>query len=258
MGFWNETIYGNNFSLDWRDKIYETCNSEQYGVKNKIIPINKEIFSKNIDKLICDIESESNKESKSIAYQVLGATIINSGFDVDSIEGLREKIINASKEDCYSKESPARNNVIKNFVNLIKNYDCNNPVNIEEENLFQDIEDEDDETSKEFKLIFDILKGRKKKVKNNIEEKSSIKEFDDGYEAAATEEVEFIEDLIEFINKLKTVGILFDKIEQNISEKELPEPNLNRKAMSSEEVLKSLKKTQPKGRLDKGKDSLPG
>lgn len=219
MGWYNAGIYGGDLPLMWRDKIYEICDSNQYeSLSTQVTPIPSDVLSLKIGEIINLIESEEDLNSRNIAFQVLGAVSLHSGFDINSVDNLIEKIDSALEDDEYSKDSLARKNVVENLRNILKEYDPSNPINIEEENLFKEVEIKNDELSKEFDLIYEIIKGRRKKIKSSIEEKSGNKDFDEGYETAADEELDFIDDFVELLKRMKLAGELFQQIEGNISE----------------------------------------
>lgn len=220
MAWFNQSIYGGDLPLKWRDRIYEICdNSIQYeiGVKG-VFPIDPVVLSEKLSIIIDEIESQEDPDYKNIGFQVLGAVIVHSGFDLDSVSGLKDKIAKSLEEDFYAKESKSRSNVVLNFRNLLFEYNPENPINISNENFLKEPEDIRDELGKEFKLIYDLIKGRINKIKNSISESSGDKNFDDGYKTASEEEVDFLNDFVELLQKVQLAGELFQKIEENITE----------------------------------------
>jgi len=216
MGWWSQDIYGGDEPLDWQEKIYEICETQVYGDNHKTRAIDKEVLSEKIETIISFIEKTEESNSKNIGYQILGAIIMHSGFDIDEVNDLRKKIIEASEDDEYAREDLARKNVMKNFKNLIKNYNFNEPVDISKINVFEQSDEVEDDISKEFKEIFGMMKSRIKKLERGIEEKSGVKEYDEGYAAASQEEIDFLTDFMELMSKMEMMGVLFEKIAQGL------------------------------------------
>lgn len=217
MGWWSENIYGGDAPLTWQEEIYKFCNTEVYGKDNKVQPISSDVLSEKIEDILEFIENKSTDlNHKNIGFQVLGAIIMHSGFDIDESDDLRSIIIEASENDDYAKENLVRRNVLKNFKKLIKEYDPSQPVNVIAINVFEQNDDSDDQIAKEFKEIFGLMKARIKKLESGIEEKSGIKEYDEGYEVASREEIDFLTDFMELMSKMEMMGVLFEKISQGI------------------------------------------
>lgn len=217
MGWWNQDIYGGDPPLEWRENIYATCEAEEYNDKHALNPISKEVLSKKIDDIINLINtSETDNDDKNIGYQVLGAIIMHAGFDIDESEDLRKRIIEASEDDDYAKDDLSRKNVMKNFKNLVKNYDSSNPVDVSTINIFKESDEVEEDISKEFKEIFGLIKARIKKLENGKEEKSGAIDYDKGYEDASQEEIDFLTDFMELMSKMEMMGVLFEKIAQGL------------------------------------------
>lgn len=253
MGWWNESIYGGDAPLLWKEKIYEFCKIQEYGKNNKVKPIPKKNLLKNIEKLreMIDVSAE-NTNDKNIGYQVLGAVVIHSGFDFDENYGLKDAVLESIDNDEWSKENALRNNVLKNFKKIIKEYDPNEPVDIETVNVFEENEDAEDESvAKEFKEMFGIMNARIKKIKSNIEEKSGIKEFDEGYETAASEEIDFLTDFKELMERQEQMGILLERISKGLT-------NSNPSTPSNETAAKTAAVGSASASVGVGKDIQPG
>jgi hypothetical protein len=217
MGWWNAGVYGGDETLQWQEKIYGMVGVEIYGSDHAVQAIPNNILSEKIGEIVESIESGSaNEDNKNIGYQILGAIIMHSGFDIDSEDNLRQRIIKESDEDAYSKENFLRKNVMKNFKKLIKEFNPSEPVNILDVNVFEEPEDDDEQIAKEFKEVFGLMKARIKKLESGIEEKSGNKEYDEGYEAASQEEIDFLTDFMELMSKMEMMGVLFEKINQGL------------------------------------------
>lgn len=216
MGWWSENVYGGDAPLKWKEDIYELCKTEVYGEDHKVQPIPTNKLSKNFKKIQKFVEEKSTDENhKNLGYQVMGAIFMHAGFDMDEVL-VRERIIEAIEADDYSKENYVRKNVMKNFKKLIKEYAPENPVNIITVNVFEENEDAEEEIAKEFKQVFGLINARIKKLQAGIQEKSGVKEYDEGYEVASTEEIEFLTDFKELMSKMEMMGVLFERIEQGL------------------------------------------
>lgn len=212
MGWWTTTIYGGDIPLSWREKIYQICEVNEYGLGSSTEEIAVEVLNDKIDNIISVIESDaSDAENMNIAFQVLGAICIRSGFDFSSVNGLKDKIITASEEDSYAKEDKIRKNVIDNFISTIRNYDPLNPVNIEEYNMEK--EPDIEHIEKEFRQIFGLISARKQKLKRGLDEKTGIKEYDEGFADASKEEISFLDDFKELLEKLEMFGVIIHNLE---------------------------------------------
>ena len=217
MGHWNENIYGGNIPLEWKENIYEFCKTKEYGVDDKPKVISKKKLTKNMHSIreMIDKVGEEDKEDMNIGYQIIGAICMNSGYDFSDSHGLKEKIIESIENDEWSKENGLRRTICNNFKKIIKEYDFNTPINIELINLLEYSEGKDEEeesVAKEFKEIFSLLNSRIKKLRNNIEEKSGNKDFDEGFETAAQEEIDFLGDFKELVARQEMLGVLFERI----------------------------------------------
>jgi thiol-disulfide isomerase/thioredoxin len=243
LGNWNEKIYGGDAPLDWKENMYTFCGAEEFGElgeKSKAIP--KELLISNMEGLQDMLDSSEEVEDGNIGYIVLGALIMRSGLDFNGIE---ERILKAIEEDEQAKENHVRKIVMINYKKLIKEYDSENPVNVDDINLLDESEDsEEEELGEEFKQIFGLMIARIKKLKRGIGEKSGIKEYDEGYADASQESIDFLEDFKELISKQEQFGILLDRIESGVS-------------FSSGESGGNTKKA-PSGSVDGGKDIVAG
>lgn len=250
MGWWNQTIYGGDESLKWQEEIYNCCNYELYGKNNKIQAIPVDVLSEKINDIIYHIENTSESEnSESIGFQIIGAILMHSGYDINSFEGLKEKIIASTEDDEYAKDNAVRRNVMKNFKKLVEDYDFNNPVAVHEISITNEPEESDEEIKKEFKIILDLIKARKKKLEKGKTEKSGNDDYDEGYADASQEEIEFLTDFSELMSKMEMMGVLMEKISENIS-------SSNSTVYSSKEKLSSA--PTPSQNLGSGKDIMPG
>jgi hypothetical protein len=215
MGWWNESIYGGDAPLEWKENIYELCKTKEYGKGDKPKAITKKNLLKNMDAIrdMIDTVGLEDEEDMNIGYQILGAICMHSGYDLLDSPGLKEKIIEAIENDEWAKENGLRQNACKNFKKIVKDYDFNTPVNVETINIFEDLEEEDEESiAKEFQEVFSLINARMKKLRNGIEEKSGVKEFDEGYETAAEEEISFLTDFKELVARQEMMGVLLERI----------------------------------------------
>lgn len=264
MGWWNQSIYGGDEPLQWQEIIYGICEINVYGDDHNVQPIPVDTLSEKIDSIISEIENNSSDDSKNIGYQVLGAIIMHSGFDFDSIvNNLKSRIIESAEEDSYSKENFVRKNVMKNFKKLIKEYNFLEPVNVIEVNVFEEAEDDDEQISKEFKEIFGLIKARIKKRESGKEEKSGIEEYDKGYEDASQEEIDFLTDFMELMSKMEMMGILLEKISQGLVGNPVSTSPMEKEASMSRGENKAIpvpdrKAPSLKSAPGTGKDIMPG
>lgn len=205
--------------MEWKENIYELCKAKMYGRGDKPKSITVKLLEKNISK-IRDMIDEVSKEDESdanIGYQILGAIIMNAGFDMSFNFGLKDRIIEAIENDEWSKENPLRNNATKNYKKIVKDFDFKNPINIETIDIFKDVEDDDEESiASEFKEVFGILNARIKKIEAGIEEKSGNKEFDEGFETSAQEEIDFLTDFKELVARQEMMGVLLERISKGL------------------------------------------
>ena len=219
MGWWNESIYGGDAPLTWKQNIYEFCKAKEYGAGDKPKSISVKNLTKNISGIrgMIDEVSKEDENDANIGYQILGAIIMNSGFDFDNDFGLKDRIIEAIENDTWAQENDLRKKALKNYKKIIKDYDFSKPINIETINVFEDGEDEDDESiAKEFKEVFGILNARMKKIESGIEEKSGVKEFDEGFATAAQEELDFLTDFKELVARQEMMGVLLERISKGL------------------------------------------
>lgn len=215
MGWWNESIYGGDAPLEWKENIYELCKTKEYGRNDKPKAITSKNLAKNMSKIreMIDTVGIEDEEDMNIGYQILGAICMHSGYDLLESPGLKEQVIESIENDVWSKENGLRSQACKNYKKIVKEYDFNTPVNIETVNIFEDSEEEDEESiSKEFAEVFSLLNARMKKLKTGIEEKSGDESFDDGYETAAQEEISFLTDFKELVARQEMMGVLLERI----------------------------------------------
>jgi hypothetical protein len=215
MGWWNESIYGGDAPLEWKENIYERCKIKEYDSNDKPKAIPLKTLTKKMPTII-DMINEvgvEDADDRNIGYQVLGAICMHSGYNFDESIGLKEDVIKAIDGDEWATENGLRKNVCKNFKKIIKEYDYNTPINIELINIFEDSEDDDEDSiAKEFQEVFGILNARTKKLRTSIEEKSGNKEFDEGFETAAQEEIDFLTDFKELVSRQEMMGVLLERI----------------------------------------------
>jgi len=215
LGWWNESIYGGDAPLEWKENIYALCKTKEYGRGDKPKAITKKNLLKNMPAIrkMVDAVGLEDEDSMNIGYQIVGAICLHSGYDLLESPGLKERIIESIENDDWAKENGLRKNACKNFKKIVKEYDFNAPVNVETINIFEDSEDEDDESiAKEFQEVFSLLNARMKKLRNGIEEKSGVKEFDEGFKTAAQEEIDFLTDFKELVARQEMMGVLLERI----------------------------------------------
>lgn len=221
MGRWSEGIFGGDEALQWRENIYNFCNANEYSEDGNIQAISIEDLSFKVEGIVNLINSsDTNEEDKNIGFQVLAAIVMNSGFDFDCEEGLKDRVLLSIDEDAWSKDNGLRKNLLKNYKKIIKTYNYSEPIDIEKVNLFEEIEggDDEDDIAKEFKEVFGMLNGRIKKINSMIEEASGNKDYDDGYKLAANEEIDFLNDFKELLSKQEMMGILLEKINKGLND----------------------------------------
>jgi hypothetical protein len=224
MGCWNEKIYGGDASIEWRENMYKFCGAKEYDSKNKIKAIPLKVLTSKIDGLIKILDSDREEDDRNIGYLVLGALIMHSGFDFDDIPasmvgtntGLIDRVVLAADEDDWASENQVRALVMKNFKQLIKEYNPSEPFNIETVNVLEEKEDEEEIIQNEFKPIFAIMNARIKKLKRGIEEKSGNKEFDEGFADASKEEIDFIIDFKDMMATHERLAIVLDRIDKGV------------------------------------------
>lgn len=242
MGCWNESIYGGDVPLEWKENIYEHCKIKEYDANDKPKAIPIKTLTKKMSTIIDMINEGGVGDDKNIGLQVLGAICMHAGYDFDSHFGLKESILKAIDADEWAKENGLRKNVCKNFKKIIKEYDFNQPINIEQINIFEDSEDEDDDNlAKEFQEVFGILNARIKKIRSSIEEKSGNKDFDEGFETAAQEEIDFLTDFKELVARQEMMGVLLERIKDG---------SISSAGSMSEPTIKSAESSTDAGRAD--------
>jgi len=216
MGWWDESIYGGDAPITWKENIYELCKADEYGSDGKEKSIPRKTITKKLDDIKNLIEnSDTDDNNRNIGYQVLGAIMMHAGFDLLS-NPVKDRVLTAIEEDKWSIENPIRLNAMKNFKKLIKEYDFSEPVNVSNVNVFEENDDDDEEIAKEFKEVFGIINGRIKKLETLIEENSGNEDYDEGFEAAAQEELEFLKDFKELFGKQEMMGILLERINKGL------------------------------------------
>lgn len=215
MGCWKETIYGGDTPLEFREKIYKICGVEEYGSSDSVQPIPAEIIDGKMSE-ISNLINDLDGDDMNIGFLVLGAIIMHSGANLD--EETKSLILTAADEDEWSKENQVRKNVIKIYKNTLNDYTSINPIDVESINFFDEVDDtEEDVIAHEFKTLFTIMNARIKKLKNGIEEKSGVKEYDEGYADASQEEIDFLTDFKEIIERQEQLAIVLERIENGIS-----------------------------------------
>jgi len=229
MGAWNQSIYGGDTPIDWREKFYKSCGVDEYNDDDELQPISVEILTEKISEITKMIDSSSEEEDdKNVAYQVVAAIVMHAGFDFNESDGLKERVLEAIENDEWSKSDPVRKNVTKNYKQIVKDYDFNEPVNIVAVNVFEENEERDNEViEKEFREIFGMMNARMKKLKAGSEEKSGVEEYDEGFADANEEEIEFLVDFKELLKKYEMMSILFEKVGKGLEESN-PSSNTNK------------------------------
>jgi len=219
MGWWDESIYGGDAPLEWKENIYAFCKQKMYNKEDKERAMTKKSIEKNISGLrdMIDEVSKQNEDDGNIGYQILGAILMNSGYNFSENFGLKDRVLEAIENDEWAKENQLRKNALKNYKKIVKDYDFNKPFDIESINIFEDIEDDDEESiANEFKEVFGILNARIKKIESNIEEKSGNKEFDEGFATSAQEEIDFLTDFKELVARQEMMGVLLERISKGL------------------------------------------
>jgi len=256
MGWWNEQIYGGDPAIEWKENIYELCEADEYGKDMKPQPIPREVLSEKSKDIIKMIRtSDTNNEDKNVGYQVLGAIMMHAGFDIDSADGFREKLLNAINNDAWADNNPVRRNVMQNYKKLVNEYDFSEPVDVDSINMLEESEDDEEEIAKEFKQVFSLISGRKKKLKESIEEKSGNEDYDEGFEVAASEEIDFLTEFTELLSRQETLGILLERISKGLIDS-------NPLSEGSEPIAKTngnISEKLSSGKLSSGgNDLMPG
>ena len=215
MGCWNENIYGGDVSLDWRHKIYELCEIEEYDENDQITLMPKDVLESKYNELLKEIDSTDVDDDRKIGYIVLGAIIMRSGANIDS---LRNEISDAALNDEWSKDNPLRRIVMNNYSKAVLEYNSEEPIDVENLNLSKETEDTfDDDLAGEFRQLFGLMNARIKKLRKGMEEKSGVKEYDEGFSDASQEEIDFLIDYKELISKQEQFAELLKKIEDGDS-----------------------------------------
>lgn len=216
MGWWSTNIYGGDSPLSWREIIYSKIGAEEYDQKNNLSSIPIDALSEKINEVIELISNSTDENDKNIGYQVLAAIILHSGFDLESNQNLKNSIIGSIEDDEYAREDFERRIVMKNFLRQIKKYNPSEPIDINLVNVYETVED-DDTLPKEFKQVFNLMKARIKKLENGKNEKSGVEEYDKGFSDASDEEIDFLTDFMEVMQKMEMMGVLFEKIIEEMS-----------------------------------------
>lgn len=212
MGCWNESIYGGDAALDWKENIYAFCKVEEYNSDMKQMPIPKDILSTRMVELQEMLDSIEEEEDRNISYLVLGALMMYSGVEIE--EHTKSRIFKAADEDDWATDNQVRKIVMNNFKGIIKEYNTENPINIEEVNVVKETEDTfEDELAGEFKQLFGLMNARLKKLGRGIDEKSGVAEYDEGFADASNEEIDFLNDFKELMSKQEQFGALLEVIE---------------------------------------------
>ncbi len=215
MGCWNENIFGGDNALDWRDNIYEFCKVEQFDSNNEFISIPIGVIKEKAVEIMDMIDSVEEEDDRNIGYLVLAAIMMHSGSHFS--EPIKDKIISAIDTDSWSKTNQVRKVVMINYKNLISEYSPGVSVNVENVNLLENKDaSEEDMLSEEFKQIYGILVARTKKLKKSIEEKSGVKDYDDGFKDAAEEEIDFLTEFKDLFEKYEQFASLQEKIDEGM------------------------------------------
>lgn len=162
------------------------------------------------------IDSNLVEDERNIGYIVLGALIMGSGTPIS--DTLKKTISEAADGDSWSKENHLRKIVINNYKKFLKDYDSNTPVNLDSINNLKELENtEEDLITSEFKSLFGIMNARIKKLKRGIEEVSGVVEYDEGYADASQEEIDFLTDFKEMIERQEQLAVILDRIEKGMN-----------------------------------------
>jgi len=217
MGCWKETIYGGDTPLECKERIYELCGVEEYGEDYSTSqPIPSKILNKNLPEIKEMIDGADEDDDINIGYLVLGAIMMHSGAKFD--EETMNRVMQAADEDDWSKESVLRKTVIKNYQKILKEYNPKNPIDIDSINTLEEVEDtEEDIIATEFKSLFTIMNARIKKLKKGVEEKSGVAEYDEGYGDASQEEIDFLIDFKEMMERQEQLAVVLERIENGMS-----------------------------------------
>lgn len=244
MGWWKVYIYGGDEPLSWREKIYEICGVNEYSdelddtgknFKTNVIPA--EILEKHLTTIENEIKtSDKGDNFRHLGYQVLGAVGMASGFNFN--EDLKTRIIQACDEDAYAKENIGRRNVMKNYKNTLNEYTPENPINLEEYKMDEEPEMNEEELSKQFKEMFTLINARIAKLNRGKEESSGNADYDEGFADASDEEIAFLQDFKELMEKQEQLGILLEQIASGV---------FDTPQVSSEEYDKKI--SEPKGQV---------
>lgn len=247
MGCWSEKIFGGDVSLKWKEQIYEICKTKEYNSKNKEKSIPSKKLESKISEIVKLIDSNMEEDERNIGYIVLGALIMSSGANLS--DNIKKKISEAADGDGWSKENHLRKIVINNYKKIIKEYDYKAPVNLDTINNLKEIEDtEEDLITSEFKSLFGIMNARIKKLKKGIEEVSGVVEYDEGYADASQEEIDFLTDFKEMIERQEQLAVILDRIEKG----------MNIPTYSGEVGAKTSSNASGNGSMSGGKDVLVG
>jgi len=214
MGCWDENIYGGDNALDAREKIYDICGAEEYDSNEELKPIELDTLKSKMVELQ-DYLDKQDEEEKNIGYLVLGAIIMHSGSHFS--EPLMDRVNIAITNDDWADDNPLRALAMKNYRKIIKEYDGNS-FNIESVDLRENTEPTAaDLMSEEFQQFYGILAARTAKLERNAEETSGVKEYDEGVADANEEEINFLAELKELVERYEQFGNLMEKIEDGIN-----------------------------------------
>jgi hypothetical protein len=214
MGCWNENIYGGDNALDARASIYQLCGAEEYNSKNEVEPVPTELLKSKMVEIQEYLDSQ-DEEDKNIGYIVLAAIIMHSG--VHFAEPLMDRVMWATENDEWAEDNQLRRMVMKNYRKLIKDYNPEEPIDVEAINLLEETEPTAlDILSEEFQQIYGIIAARTAKLKRNMDEKSGVKEYDEGVADANQEEIDFLAEFKELLERHEQFGNLLEKIEDGM------------------------------------------
>jgi hypothetical protein len=222
MGWWTVYIYGGDEPQSWKERIYEICEVNEYSdeldetgknFKSNVIPA--ETLEKHLTKIEDEIKTSDKGENyRHLGYQVLGSIAMAAGFDIN--EDLKTRIIQACDADSYASENIRRRNVMKNYKNTLNEYTPENPINLEEYKMDEEPEMNEEELSKQFKEMFTLINARISKLNRGKEESSGNADYDEGFADASDEEIAFLKDFKELMEKQEQLGILLEQIASGV------------------------------------------
>jgi hypothetical protein len=145
MGWWSAAVMGGDTPADFEGKFLDIIGFggsffDRFGGEE--LPEAREVISKKFNaKTVGKIERWIDREDpqyfgsfhddRNIAYQVLGVMIMRYGVAMDA--ELKKRIIQAAKDDDWSKEDGERKAIMKSFIADLKKYDNKTPTELTEQ-----------------------------------------------------------------------------------------------------------------------------